>query len=107
MPEAGLSLIHFVTVSVVLFGLGLYGALRRSNLVAILMSIELMMNAVNVNLVAFSRYVAADDPTRGQVFTIFVMTMAAAEVSVGLAILLAVARRQRTSDVNQVSTLRG
>ncbi len=107
MPEAGVPLSHFVTVAVLLFGVGLYGALRRSNLVAILMSIELMMNAVNINLVAFSRYVASDDPARGQVFTVFVMTMAAAEVSVGLAILLAVARRRRTSDVNQVSTLRG
>ncbi len=96
----------FVTVSAVLFGMGLYGALRRTNAITILMCIELMLNAVNINMIAFSRHLSPD-PVRGQAFAVFIMTLAAAEVSVGLAIMLAIARRRRAVDVNEVNTLKG
>ena len=74
---------HYLVLSAVLFGIGLYGALTRRNAVVILMCIELMLNAVNISLVAFSSYVVPLLLT-GQVFAIFVMVVAAAEVAVGL-----------------------
>lgn len=98
---------YFFTVSTVLFGLGLYGALRRSNTLTILMCIELMLNAVNINFIAFSRYLGTTDPVRGQVFAVFIITLAAAEVSVGLAILLSLVRRRRGIDVNEIDMLKG
>lgn len=107
MPPAGVPLGYYFAVSTVLFSLGVFGALRRTNPVAILMSIELMLNAVNVNLVAFSRHLGGADPVRGPVFVIFVLTVAAAEVSLGLAIVLALLRRRRAGDVNEFDTLRG
>lgn len=96
----------FVTVSTILFGMGLYGALRRTNAITILMSIELMLNAVNINMVAFSRHVETLDPAQGQVFAVFIMCVAAAEVAVGLAIMLVIVRRWRTADVNRINSLR-
>lgn len=105
--ESGVPLYAFFSVSTVLFGMGLYGALKRTNAVTILMCIELMLNAVNINMIAFSRHLETADPVRGQVFTVFVMTLAAAEVSVGLAIILAIARRRRSIDVNRVDSLKG
>ncbi len=98
---------YFLVVAALLFCLGLYGALRRTNPITILMCIELMLNAVNINMVTFSRQVGAADPVRGQVFAIFVMTLAAAEVSVGLAIVLALLRRRRSADINEIDLLKG
>jgi len=100
-----MTLQHFLVLSALLFSLGLYGALARRNIVGILMSIEIMLNAVNIAFVAFGRYVA---PTTmaGQVFAIFVVTIAAAEVTVGLAIVLALFRRRQTVDVESMDLMR-
>ena len=85
----GVGLEHFLILSAILFSIGLYGALAKRNAIVILMSIELMLNAVNIALVAFWRYVAPTLMT-GQVFVIFVMVLAAAEVAVGLAIIISI-----------------
>lgn len=92
-------------VSAALFCLGLYGALSRRNAIAILMGIELMLNAVNINLVAFWRYITPEVAI-GQVFTIIVITVAAAEAAVGLAIIIAVYRRHRTVIVEEIDDMR-
>lgn len=89
-----------------LFGLGLWGALTRTNAVRILMFIELMLNGVNLNLVSFSRYLTPDDP-RGPIFVLFVMTVAAAEAAVGLAIILSLVRNRGTVEVDRVNLLKG
>ncbi len=96
----------FLAVSTVLFGIGLFGALKRTNAVLILISIELMLNAVNLNLVAFSRYITPG-LVSGQIFAIFVMTVAAAEVAVGLAIVLLIVRRRDVVDINKINLLKG
>jgi len=88
-----------------LFGLGLYGALARTNAVRILIAIELMLNAVNLNLVGFSRYLSPHDVT-GQVFALFVITVAAAEAAVGLAIILMIVRQRDVSDVDRINLLK-
>ena len=82
---------HYLILSAILFSIGLYGVLAKRNAVIILMCIELMLNAVNITLVAFSRYVVPAMLT-GQVFAIFVIVVAAAEAAVGLAIILAIYR---------------
>lgn len=89
-----------------LFGLGLYGALTRTNAIRILMCVELMLNAVNINLIAFSAYITPG-VMRGQIFTIFVMTVAAAEAAVGLAIILMVARRRGAIEIDKINLLKG
>jgi NADH:ubiquinone oxidoreductase subunit K len=89
--------------SAVLFSAGVYGVLARRNAVLILMSIELMLNAVNVNLVAFS---AALKDLTGQVFALFVIAVAAAEVGIGLAIVILIYRNRETSNVDEVNLLR-
>jgi NAD(P)H-quinone oxidoreductase subunit 4L len=96
---------HYLVLSALLFSLGLYGALARRNIVAILMAIEIMLNAVNIAFVALARYIVPAALT-GQVFAVFVITVAAAEVTVGLAILMALFRRRRTVDIEQVDLMR-
>ncbi len=99
------SLLHFVMLSALLFVIGVCGIfLNRKNIITILMSIELMLLAVNINFVAFS--VALNDLT-GQVFAIFVLTVAAAEAAIGLAILVAYCRNRGTIDVDDISSLKG
>ncbi len=102
-------------LSTSLFCIGLYGALSKRNAVAILMSIELMFNAVNIMLVAFARFLAPVGPAgqalqqvsiTGQVFTIFIITVAAAEAAVGLAIVLAIYRTRRTISVEDVDMMK-
>lgn len=88
---------YFVTFSFVLFSIGVIGVLIRRNILMILMSVELMLNAVNVNFVAFARDFSSVD---GQIFVFFVMTIAAAEVVVGLAIVLVAFRRRSTINVD-------
>ncbi|MBI2874913.1 MAG: NADH-quinone oxidoreductase subunit NuoK [Firmicutes bacterium] len=100
-----MTLTHYLVVAAILFALGLYGALMRTNAIRILMSIELMLNAVNLNLVAFSRYITPDT-ARGQIFTIFVLTVAASEAAVGLAIILQLARRWTEIDVRKFNRLK-
>ncbi len=96
---------HALMVSAVLFSLGLYGILARRHAVMVLMAIELMLNAVNVNLVAFAAYV---DPTAfiGQIFAVFVITIAAAEVGLALAIVLRVYRNKATANVDDMDILK-
>ncbi len=96
---------HFLILSAILFSIGLYGALAKRNTLVILMSIELMLNAVNITLVAFWRYVAPALMT-GQVFVIFVMVLAAAEVAVGLAIIISIYRSRETVDAEQIDQMK-
>jgi NADH:ubiquinone oxidoreductase subunit K len=95
---------QFLVLAAVLFCIGVYGVLARRNGVLVLMSVELMLNAVNLNLIAFSAYL---HQVSGQVFALFVITIAAAEVGVGLAIVLLIYRNLRSPDLDQVDQLRG
>lgn len=95
---------HYLVLSLLLFGIGLVGILTRRNLIVVLMSIELILNAVNVNLVAFS-YQLSD--LSGQVFTVFTITVAAGEAAVGLGILIALFRLRETTDLGEASELSG
>jgi len=96
---------HFLILAGILFSIGLYGALTRRNAIVILISIELMLNAANIALVAFSRYIVPFALT-GQVFAIFVMVVAAAEVAVGLAIIISIYRSRETIDVNKIDLMK-
>ncbi len=98
-----IGLAHYLVVSVMLFTLGLAGVIVRRNLLVIYMSLELMLNAANLALVAFSRFTNNLD---GQVFVFFVITVAAAEVSVGLALIVAVYRKRQTAHVEDLRTLK-
>jgi len=99
------SLVRYLTLSALLFAIGMYGMIKSRNAVRVLMSIELMLNAVNINLIAFARYI---DPAqvKGQLFAIFILTVAAAEAAVGLAIVLAVYRNTSTVDMNKFDLLK-
>jgi NADH-quinone oxidoreductase subunit K len=88
-----------------LFCIGIYGVLARRNSVGILMGVELMLNAVNINLVAFWRYLQPTDPT-GQVFALFVLVVAAAEAVVGLALIISVYRDRRSIDAEKIDLLK-
>ena len=94
---------HYLVVSVLLFALGLMGVIVRRNLLVIYMSLELMLNAANLALVAFSRFT---DNLDGQVFVFFTITVAAAEVSVGLAFIVALYRKRQTAHVEDLTTLK-
>ena len=95
---------QFLFLAAALFCIGVYGVIARKNGVMVLMSIELILNAVNINLVAFSAMTGA---ISGQVFALFVIAVAAAEVGVGLAIVLAIFRNYRTVDLDQVDLMKG
>ena len=95
----------FLIVSSTLFCIGIWGLLNSRNAVRVLMSIELMLNAVNINLMTFSSYVD-NNLIQGQVFTIFVITVAAAEAAVGLAILLSLYRNRVTVDMESFNLLK-
>jgi NADH-quinone oxidoreductase subunit K len=94
---------HYLVVSFLLFSIGLFGVLVRRNFLTVLMSVELMLNAVNLNLVAFGQ--ALQDIT-GQVFALFVITVAAAEVGIGLAIVILIYRNRETINVDEVNLLK-
>lgn len=94
-----------LVLAALLFGLGIAGALLRTNAIRILMCIELMLNAVNLNLVAFSHYITPG-VLRGQVLAIFVMTVSAAEAAVGLAIILELTRKRKVIDVDRTTLLK-
>lgn len=98
-------LVRYMTLAAMLFCLGMYGMVVSRNAVRVLMSIELMLNGVNINLVALSRYVDPID-VRGQVFAIFILTVAAAEAAVGLAIVLAAYRNMSTVDMEKFNLLK-
>ncbi len=95
---------YFVILSAALFSIGVLGVLIRRNAIVLFMSVELMLNAANLALVAFARQLGIID---GQVLVFFVITVAAAEVAVGLALLVAIFRSKQTTDVDEVSTLKG
>ncbi len=97
---------QFLLLAAVLFCLGVYGVLSRKNAVLVLMSIELMLNAVNVNLVAFGQFLQ-DAALSGQIFTLFVITVAAAEVGVGLAIVLLIFRNRADIDLDELDLMKG
>jgi NADH:ubiquinone oxidoreductase subunit K len=96
---------HYLILAAVLFAIGLYGALAKRNAIIILMSIELMLNAVNIAMVAFSRYIVPLQLT-GQIFAIFIMVVAAAEVAVGLAIIIAIYRHRQTIDATKIDLMK-
>ncbi|MCC6445798.1 MAG: NADH-quinone oxidoreductase subunit NuoK [Armatimonadetes bacterium] len=104
----------YLLIGAALFCIGIYGVLTRRNAVGILMSIELMLNATNINLVAFWRFIQPfgfiptkpADPFTGQIFAIFVITIAAAEAAVGLAIILCIYRNMEHINVDEINFLR-
>jgi len=96
---------HYLVLSAALFSLGILGLLTRRNAVNVLMSIELILNAANVNFVAFSRFSAGN--MAGQIFAVFVIVIAAAEVAVGLAIVLTLYRLRRTPNLDEADILKG
>ena len=106
--ESALTLNHFLLVSGVLFAIGLAGVLVRRNLIIIFMCLELMLAAANLTLVAFSRFNVQDGQPNydGQVLLFFIITVAAAEVSVGLAIIVALFRTKETTDVTKVNSMK-
>lgn len=95
----------FLIVSAALFSIGLYGVLARKNTIAILMSIELLLNAANINLVAFWRYLTPEQVI-GQVFAVMVFAVAAAEVAVGLALVISVYRRRNSISADEIDMLK-
>ena len=103
MLEIGLS--HYLTIAAILFTLGIFGIfLNRKNVIILLMSIELMLLSVNLNFIAFSHYL---QDTAGQVFVFFILTVAAAEAAIGLAILVVLFRNRRSINVDDMDTLKG
>lgn len=98
-------LTHYLVVSTLLFSIGLYGVLTRRNAVAILMGIELMLNAVNINLVAFNRYIAPG-AVGGQTFALVIITLAACEAAVGLALIMAAYRSLETIHVDEINVMK-
>ncbi len=107
MGLAPIGLHHFLVLGTVLFCIGMYGALSRSNAIHILLSIELMLNAVNIIMVAFAKFIDTPQELAGQMFAIFIMTVAAAEAAVGLAIVISVYRLRNTIQVDEIDLLKG
>ncbi len=106
MSSIGLE--HYLVLASILFCIGIYGVLAKRNAVVILMCIEIMLNAVNIALVAFSKYLAADVVIiSGHVFVIFVLVVAAAEATVGLAIIMAIYRSRRSVDPDEIDLMKG
>ncbi len=101
----GIGLTHYLTLSAVVFCIGVFGMLTRRNAVGVLMSIELMFNAVNITLVAFARYVTPATIT-GQVVAIFTIAVAAAEATVALAIVLLIYQHHRGIDVDRINFMK-
>ena len=95
----------YLMVAAVLFCIGLYGVLVRKNAIAILLGIEIMLNAVNINLVAFWRYLAPNKMA-GQVFVVIVFAVAAAEVAVGLALIISVYRRRKSIQADDINLMK-
>ncbi|MGB4441869.1 MAG: NADH-quinone oxidoreductase subunit NuoK [Coriobacteriia bacterium] len=97
---------HLLTLAALLFGIGMYGALSRKNAVHVMMSLELMANAVNINLVALSRFVTPEALT-GQFFAVFSMVVSAAEIGLGLALVLALYRSKKSVELDAMQDLKG
>jgi NAD(P)H-quinone oxidoreductase subunit 4L len=97
---------HYLVLSAVLFAIGLFGALTKRNTIVILMCVEVMLNAVNIAMVAFSRFITPTLLT-GQVFAIFIMVVAAAEAAVGLAIIISIYRNRETVETTDIDLMKG
>ena len=97
---------HVLVIGALLFSIGLYTALSRRNAVGVLMGVELMLNSVNLNLVGFARFVESPRPIDGQVFAVFVITVAAAEAAVALALAVSIYRLKSTIDVDSLNVLK-
>lgn len=96
---------YYLTLAAVLFSIGIFGVMTRRNIIGILMSLELMFNAANINFVTFNKYIAADGFT-GQIFAIFIVVVAAAEAVVGLAIVLLIYRNWRGTGIDNVQIMK-
>jgi NADH-quinone oxidoreductase subunit K len=96
---------QFLVIAAALFSLGVYGLIVRRNAVMVLLAVELMLNAVNINLIAFEAVIRSSQAV-GQVFSIFVITVAAAEVGIGLAIILMIFRNRRSANVDDFSLMK-
>jgi len=96
---------QFLILAAALFSIGVYGVLVRRNAVLVLLSVELMLAGVNINLVAFQRYMN-DSPATGQMFALFVITVAAAEVGIGLAIVLLIFRNKASANLDELDLMR-
>ena len=96
----------YLFVAALLFSMGLLGVLLRRNLIGMLISVELMLNGANLNFMAFNRFLAPE-PAVGQIFTLFVMGLAAAEAAIGLSIILALFRQMRSINIERAQQLRG
>ena len=101
----GIPIIHFLVVSTLMFFVGVYGFLVRRNLITILMSIELMLNSVNINFVVFNKYLFPDQ-LQGHFFSIFIIAVAAAEAAVAIAIIINLYRRFKTIDIEDTTTMK-
>ncbi|MGD9807668.1 MAG: NADH-quinone oxidoreductase subunit NuoK [Deferribacterales bacterium] len=99
-----LTLAHYLVLSGIIFAIGMAGVLIRRNLIVMFMSLELMLNAVNINLAAFSNHLQS---MSGQVFIVFVMAVAAAEAAVGLALFITMFRNKQTINADEINTMRG
>ena len=97
---------HYLILSTALFSIGLYGALSKRNAIVILMCVEIMLNAVNISMVAFSRFITPTLLT-GQVFAIFIIVVAVSEAAVGLAIIIAIYRNRETIETTDIDLLKG
>jgi NADH-quinone oxidoreductase subunit K len=95
---------HYLVLSLILFGLGVTGVVVRRNFITVLMSLELILNAANINFIAFSNHLG---DISGQVFAVFVITIAAAEAAIGLGIIIALVRLKHTVQLDQVSVMQG
>ncbi|MDD3013899.1 MAG: NADH-quinone oxidoreductase subunit NuoK [Candidatus Gastranaerophilales bacterium] len=102
--EVGLT--HFIILSAILFSIGILGLIVSRNIIKVLMSVEILLNAVNINFVAFANYTDLGE-LKGQVFAIFIMSIAAAEAAVGLALLIALYRNKPSVDVEDYDILNG
>lgn len=106
----GLTLNHFLALGAVLFCIGLYGAIAKRNAIAVLMSIEIMLNAVNITMIGFSTFNRVKPYSTyltGQIFAIFIITVAAAEAAVALAMIISIYRKKNTVDVTEIDTMKG
>ena len=109
----GLTLNHFLVLGAILFCIGLYGAIAKRNAIAVLMGIEIMLNAVNITLVAFSFFnhvkaggIDFSSLLTGQIFAIFIITVAAAEAAVALAMVISIYRKRDTVDVSEIDMMK-
>ena len=100
-------LAFYLTLSALLFAIGLAGALTRRNAILVLIGIELMLNAANLNFIAFWRYLPKPDQLTGVMFVLFAIAIAAAEAAVGLALIIAIYRHYRTVNLDQIDSMKG